>query len=103
MSFQVERVISERHPCLAGHFPGDPIVPGALILDEVWQAACEWRGRMRLKTISSVKFRAPLEPGNPFSIALREASPTEIVFECRQGESTLACGTLTVESDAAGS
>jgi 3-hydroxyacyl-[acyl-carrier-protein] dehydratase len=23
------------HPCGAGHFPGNPIIPGALLLDEV--------------------------------------------------------------------
>ncbi len=28
---------SKNHPCLAGHLPDNPIVPGAAILDEVLQ------------------------------------------------------------------
>ena len=31
--------LSADHPAFAGHFPGHPIVPGALILDEVIRRA----------------------------------------------------------------
>ena len=47
MTFEVHRVIAKDHPALAGHFPGNPIVPGVLILDEVMRAAEQWRGRLR--------------------------------------------------------
>jgi 3-hydroxyacyl-[acyl-carrier-protein] dehydratase len=30
--------IASDHPALAGHFPGEPIVPGALLLDEALHA-----------------------------------------------------------------
>src|SRR5437879_10590804 len=35
MSFEISRAIRADHPSLAGHFPGTPIVPGVVILDEV--------------------------------------------------------------------
>ena len=100
MSYQVERVIEECHPALAGHFPGNPLVPGALILDEVLQAAREWRGPVTLNAVESVKFRLPLRPGDRFSIGLREAGRSRIAFECRRAGSTLASGTLRVGPDA---
>ena len=102
MTFEVERVIAAHHPALEGHFPGNPVVPGALILDEVLQAARQWRGDIRLKEIRSVKFSSPLKPGDAFSIELREANRTELVFECRSSESLLASGTLSVEPNAGG-
>ena len=99
MSFRVERVIAAHHPALAGHFPGDPVVPGVVILEEVLQAVRAWRGNVRLKAIHSVKFNAPLGPGDVFSIVLRESNRDEIVFECRRSGSPLASGTLAVESE----
>ena len=43
MSFEVCRVIRADHPSLPGHFPGAPLVPGVVILDEVLEALIEWR------------------------------------------------------------
>lgn len=100
MSFEVERVIEEHHPALAGHFPGDPIVPGVLILDEVVQATRQWRGRAKLNAIESVKFSSLLRPGERFSIELHEAGRSRIAFECRRAGTTLARGTLRMEFDA---
>ena len=34
-SFEIYRAIRTDHPSLAGHFPGNPIVPGVVILEEV--------------------------------------------------------------------
>ena len=102
MSFEVRRVISNEHPALAGHFPGNPIVPGVLILDEVLQAAEQWRGCFRLKSIVSVKFTSPLKPGNAFSIRLHEEDPSHIAFECCIEGTTLASGRLAVEPEAGG-
>ncbi len=100
MTFEVRRVIATDHPALAGHFPGNPIVPGVLILDEVLQAAEQWRGKLRLKSVVSVKFSSPLKPGNAFSIKLHEEDHSHIVFECRLDGMTLASGRLAVEPDA---
>ncbi len=51
------------HPCLEGHFPGQPIVPGVLLLEHV-QSAAEVRlghefGSTRW---AQIKFMRPLLP-----------------------------------------
>lgn len=90
-------MIAKEHPAIAGHFPGNPIVPGVLILDEVLRAAKQWRGYLRLKGIESVKFTSPLKPGNAFSITLHEDGESHIAFECRLDGTRLASGRLAVE------
>lgn len=49
------------HPSLPGHFPGNPVVPGVVLLDRV-AAAIEHAGGGRLARIAAVKFLAPLRP-----------------------------------------
>jgi 3-hydroxyacyl-[acyl-carrier-protein] dehydratase len=53
--------IATNHPALPGHFPGNPIVPGVVLLDRV-AAAIERSLGKRLAKIAAVKFLAPLKP-----------------------------------------
>ena len=100
MSFEVRRVIPEDHPAIPGHFPGNPIVPGVLILDEVMRAVEQWRGQVRFKNVESVKFAAPLKPGDAFNIELQGDDESHIAFECWRDGTRLASGRLVVELDA---
>jgi len=61
--------IDADHPSLPGHFPGDPIVPGVVLLDRV-AAAIERDGGV-LRRIHSVKFLAPLRPGEQAALTLQ--------------------------------
>src|SRR6266702_7902328 len=70
MTFEVRRIISADHPSLPGHFPGAPLVPGVVILDEVLAALAEWREGCQLIVIRAVKFLVPLKPEQPFTICL---------------------------------
>lgn len=53
--------VAATHPSLAGHFPGDPIVPGVVLLDRV-AAALERAGGGGFSRIGAVKFVSPLRP-----------------------------------------
>jgi 3-hydroxymyristoyl/3-hydroxydecanoyl-(acyl carrier protein) dehydratase len=84
VSFEVLRTISANHPSLPGHFPGAPIVPGVVILDEILAAFAEWREDSRVKVVRTAKFLAPLKPEQPFTICLSadKDSEGEVDFCC---------------------
>ena len=55
--------ISSQHPALAGHFPGNPVVPGVVLLSEVIRALVQHLGRsVHVTGFPSVKFVSPLLP-----------------------------------------
>jgi len=103
MSFEISRAIRADHPSLAGHFPGAPIVPGVVILDEVAAALAKWRKDCQLTGIRAVKFVLPLQPEQPFTICLTAAkgAKTEVDFCCRidgrmvvEGRLEIRCGKI---------
>jgi acyl-CoA synthetase (AMP-forming)/AMP-acid ligase II len=63
------------HPAFAGHFPGQPLLPGALILAEVMEAVQRVPAlAARLGShpmLAAAKFLAPVRPGSLLSIALQ--------------------------------
>src|SRR5947207_11107276 len=77
MTFQTSRIIPADHPSLAGHFPGAPIVPGVVVLDEVAAALAEWRKESRLIGVTSDNFIAPIKPGQSFVIGFDSTNTTE--------------------------
>ena len=85
--------IAADHPCLAGHFPGNPIVPAVVILDCVQDALRAQAGAERITRIVSVKFLAPLKPAEELRITLDLQAPTAR-FKCESGSRLLAQGSL---------
>jgi 3-hydroxyacyl-[acyl-carrier-protein] dehydratase len=85
MNFEIQQVVPADHPSLAGHFPGAPIVPGVVILDEILAALMKWRENSRLIGIPRVKFLVPLRSEQPFTICLSESQNArdEVDFCCR--------------------
>jgi len=65
-----EFVIDAGHPCLPGHFPGQPVVPGVVLLDRVVAAIEAQHGPLPPLRLSRVKFLQPLLPGEPARIEL---------------------------------
>jgi 3-hydroxymyristoyl/3-hydroxydecanoyl-(acyl carrier protein) dehydratase len=65
-------LVDAGHPCLPGHFPGQPLVPGVLLLEQVARALRAWRGQ-RLGRVLEAKFMAPLLPGQAAQLQLDQA------------------------------
>jgi 3-hydroxyacyl-[acyl-carrier-protein] dehydratase len=84
------------HPTANGHFPGNPIIPGALLLDEVVAACTATLDRSRAVSIRSAKFLHPVRPGDPLRMQWRLVADGAISFECRliDGDVLAASGTL---------
>ena len=98
MTFEAIRVIGADHPSLPGHFPGAPLVPGVVILDEVIAVLTEWRENSQLSGIRLVKFLAPLQPEQAFTIALSLTNEhaAEVNFCCRAEDRVIVEGQLEV-------
>ena len=93
MTTHVERLcIAPGHPAIPGHFPGNPLVPGVVVLERVAAALKAWRGAVVGKL--DAKFVQPLRPGEEATIAL-EDDGRRVRFEVMRADGgVLARGTL---------
>lgn len=57
---RVELRVDPDEPVFAGHYPGQPILPGVFVVDVVCRAVPD----MELVGVESVRFRRPVEPGD---------------------------------------
>jgi 3-hydroxyacyl-[acyl-carrier-protein] dehydratase len=91
-AFEHAFVVDAGHPCLPGHFPGAPLVPGVLLLEHVAQALRAWRNE-RITRIIEAKFVAPLLPDEPAQVVLGEGNG-RVRFEIRRNGDLLARGVI---------
>ncbi len=98
----VERVFERDYPAAQGHFPGNPIIPGAALLDEVMRAMEAQTGRLFTHCeIRSAKFLHPVRPGDRVLIRWSELPAGDFRFECLLGDQPALTGSLKPESAAA--
>lgn len=62
--------IPHDHPAIAGHFPGNPVVPGVVVLDCVVAAIEARDGPLPPLRLPQVKFLSPLRPGEDAEVLL---------------------------------
>ena len=94
--------VSPNHPALAGHFPGMPVVPGVVLLDEALHAIGMALGTdLSACRIASVKFLSPVLPGQAIEILHDSVDGAAIRFTLMHGERKVVSG--LVHRDAGGS
>jgi 3-hydroxyacyl-[acyl-carrier-protein] dehydratase len=89
-----EKRIDTDEPCLAGHFPGYPLFPGALLCEAIFQSGAMLMGELNKKNgnlsgelplltrIREAKFKKPVFPGDiiVMSVTLLENTANAYFF-----------------------
>jgi 3-hydroxymyristoyl/3-hydroxydecanoyl-(acyl carrier protein) dehydratase len=88
--------IAATHPSLAGHFPGRPIVPGVVLIDEAIRAAEAWLGHaLHVQMINQVKFNTPLKPEQDCLLELTlEPAEDRLRFTVRRDDDLIVQGSV---------
>jgi 3-hydroxymyristoyl/3-hydroxydecanoyl-(acyl carrier protein) dehydratase len=96
--------VAADHPMLPGHFPGDPIVPGAWLLAQVIDDAGAWLAAQppvrRVAGVRSVKFLQPLRPEQRFVIDFTAGTGTLKFTVSRPDGARCASGVLELADGA---
>ena len=87
--------ISRDHPALSGHFPGRPIVPGVVVLDEVIETLkAEYGQGLVVTGLPAVKLSSPLLPEERLTITVEPADHETVAFTCRVEQRLVASGSI---------
>jgi acyl-coenzyme A synthetase/AMP-(fatty) acid ligase len=83
------------HPALPGHFPGQPIVPGVVLLDYAIGAISAAVNRpLETWRLSSAKFLSPAAPDEPLTLNFEVAQSGSIRFNLSAGQRAVVSGVL---------
>jgi 3-hydroxyacyl-[acyl-carrier-protein] dehydratase len=91
----VRQRLPANHPAAQGHFPGNPVIPAAVLLSETLRLI-EARLGLRLAScrIRRAKFPHPARPGDDLAIEFTGAAPGSIKFQCAVSGATVLVGEL---------
>jgi 3-hydroxyacyl-[acyl-carrier-protein] dehydratase len=92
--------VAPDHPCLPGHFPGRPIVPGVVLLDEALALLLAAAPGLRVASLPVARFLRPVLPGEEVEV-LRDASvaPGRVGFACRVAGQDAVRGAALLAAD----
>ena len=85
-------LVPAEHPAFDGHFPGAPLLPGVVLLDEMLQVV--ENGQPGAWTISTAKFLQPVRPGDTLTLEQEALTNGAIRFAIRSAGRKVATGTL---------
>src|SRR5882672_7343491 len=79
------------HAAFAGHFPGNPLVPGVVLLDETLYRVAGVRGVAAEQcTIFAAKFLSAAHPGERLQLALEPGDDLRLKFTIRAPDRVIA-------------
>ncbi|HEY1892046.1 MAG TPA: hypothetical protein VGG63_16705 [Steroidobacteraceae bacterium] len=88
--------IAAAHPAFDGHFPGAPVLPGVVLLDEAVRALeLEAGGESRCWRVAAVKFLRAVLPGEALTLERERLAGGAVRFTVRSAGQAVATGTLS--------
>ena len=90
-------VIPSTHPALDGHFPGQPIVPAALLLDQLCECLQETTG-YRFRQAKQIRFLRPIKPNQLIVIKCEVKNSDDYRFQCSVEGDLVVKGLLSTEA-----
>ncbi len=90
---QREWTVPPQHPAFAGHFPGRPIVPGVVLLDQALLLASRLAPQARWSVVQA-KFLRPVGPGETLAFTLTASGPDLWALRVESAGLPVASGVL---------
>lgn len=99
MNNVIQWTVPVDHPSFAGHFPGNPTLPGVVLLDVALHSIASAIGRsLDVCEIKSVKFLSPTLPNDPLVIEHGQLESGIIHFDIVCGPRKIATGRIMINS-----
>ncbi|HUN71767.1 MAG TPA: hypothetical protein VMU52_05605 [Steroidobacteraceae bacterium] len=88
--------IAAGHPAFDGHFPGAPVLPGVVLLDEAIRAIeLADGGTPRCWRVASAKFLRAVVPGEALTLQQERLAGGTVRFTVLSGGQAVATGALS--------
>jgi 3-hydroxyacyl-[acyl-carrier-protein] dehydratase len=92
----LERVLQADHPASRGHFAGNPIIPGAVLLSEAVIAILRQLDAPPAPlVVHSAKFQHPARPGDRVVIEFSRGGDGALRFTCSVGAKAVLTGQMS--------
>ena len=98
ISFNIN--VPHSHPSLAGHFTGNPVVPGVVIIDEVIRGLKDKDPSIKIINIPMIKFLTPLKPDTEVKVKVTTRPNGLLQFSLFESDLMISNGQFKVVQEA---
>ncbi len=94
---EIHWTVPVAHPAFPGHFPGRPILPGVVLVDQAMRlAASVVKPGVAIRGLGNAKFFQPVAPGTSLLFRYPPATATALRFEILADARIVASGSFTL-------